>query len=134
MPTTSYIKNIEQERAKKAYQFVEDILAKADSNPKNWNEYSSMVKKLPVLIKTNGLGQTLAFIQHRNANIYTQIQEWLKIKKLVPQKGELIKQIIEVDDLYKYRQITIETLSLLTWMKRFVDGLDPEKNKTSQPF
>ena len=59
--------------------------------------------------------------------LYKQIGEWLQtrdFKALVP-TGELVEQVIGLESPV-YRQVTIETLSLLNWVRRFVDGLMKE--------
>jgi len=125
MADTTTVKGIEQGRATKAYEFVNSVKGKS-----SWDEYKSGVKKLPVLIKTNGLGQALAFIQNRKnfPGIYEQLKQWLQQddkKRLVPE-GDLVQQVIKMESA-AYRQVTLETLALLNWMRRFVDGLDPKK-------
>ena len=123
MPQTPTMrKGIEQGRAKYAFEAVSSV---EDDNLKK--KYKTAAKKLPVLIKTNGLGQSFAFIKRRNDGydkLYEQIGNWLQTedtKQLVPQ-GELVKQIIELESPV-YRQVTVETLALLNWIRRFVDGL-----------
>ncbi len=114
------LKGIEQGRATYAFKAVQAV------SPSLQKEYKSSAKKLPVLIKTNGLGQSLAFIKKRNAydKLYEQIGDWLQKeddKQLVP-KGELVEQVIKLKSPV-YRQATVETLALLNWIRRFVDGL-----------
>ncbi len=125
MPTST---GIEQGRATKAYEFV----TKARDNSKvPWENYKSGVRKLPAYIKTNGLGQTLAFIKNREnfPEIYKQLAEWLQRDNEdgLEKGGELVHQIIAMRTP-RYRQATMETLAILNWMRRFVDGLDPEKD------
>lgn len=131
------LKGIEQGRATYAFNAVKDI---NDNEKKRVKEnYKSGAKKFPVLIKTNGLGQTLAFIKSKGGKIdprtkkkiengydklYKQIGDWLHTdtaNQLVP-RGELVKEVIELES-HVYRQVTVETLALLNWMRRFVDGL-----------
>ena len=128
-PTT--LKGIEQGRAKYAFEAVNGI---SQTNKKKLKEsYKPAAKKLPVLIKTNGLGQTLAFIKERNQGydkLYDQIGNWLQTedaKRLVPQ-GELVDQVIQLQSPV-YRQVTVETLALLNWIRRFVDGLMKDVGK-----
>lgn len=122
-PTT--LKGIEQGRAKYAFEAVTGISQTKEKKLKE--SYKPAAKKLPVLIKTNGLGQTLAFIKERNLGydkLYDQIGNWLQTedaKGLVPQ-GELVEQVIQLQSPV-YRQVTVETLALLNWIRRFVDGL-----------
>lgn len=116
----STIKGLEQGRAKFAYE-----CAVAGSKIKKDKEYKSYVKKIPMLIKTNGLGETFAFVKSRkdsNENkvgyayqlIYTQTAEWLMKdeKKLINinEKDDLIDKIISLDSI-SYRTVTIETIA-----------------------
>ncbi len=127
----SKIKGIEQGRARAAYDFVNEVV-NADKNleefkkkydvkgePREFKKkYESGAKKLPVLIKTNGLGQSLAFIKNRDEGwkiIYQQLTGWL-------QKRDLIQEVIEMES-NDYRRITVECISFLNWLRRFVDGL-----------
>ena len=50
---------IENDRAAYAYDLVANFVQQ--SSPDSQKEYRAYVKKLPAMIKTNGLGQTLAF-------------------------------------------------------------------------
>lgn len=122
-PTTR--KGIEQGRAKYAFDKVRNVSEYGPDSLKK--AYKSAAKKLPVLIKTNGLGQSLAFIKGRNdgyIKLYEQIGDWLQTedaKALVP-PGELVDQVIQLQSS-DYRQVTLETLAMLNWIRRFVDGL-----------
>ena len=125
------LKVIEQGRAKYAFEKVKKI--SEDQSEKLKDNYKSAAKKLPVLIKMNGLGQTLAFMKSKSGTesgkgyeiLYEQIGTWLQtedVKGLVSKNGELVKEIIQLESPV-YRQVTVETLALLNWMRRFVDGL-----------
>ena len=48
------------------------------------------------------------------------------------EEGELVEQVINLES-QTYRQVTVETLALLNWMRRFVDGLmkDVDDTETS---
>ncbi len=122
------IRGIEQGRAAFAYDRVKEIAQ--NSNEKLKKKYKSAAKKLPPLIKTNGLGQALAFINKRddgNTELYNMIGEWLAYKQLIKldENSELVEVVIRKSS-NKYRRITIETLALLNWVRRFVDGLMKE--------
>lgn len=96
-------------------------------------EYKSYVKKIPMLIKTNGLGATFAFMLSKRDTykfIGEQILEWLKNdeKGILP-NAESIKSF---EDLNKkvaslnspeYRALTIEVLVFFNWLRRFAEGL-----------
>ena len=123
------LKGIEQGRATYAFKVVQEV-----SNPLK-KEYKSAAKQFPVLIKMNGLGQSLAFLKSKgekdeskpkNAHdkLYEHIGNWLQTedkKQLVP-KGELVEKVIKLESPL-YRQVTVETLALFNWIRRFVDGL-----------
>jgi len=127
------IKGIEQGRANFAYKKVRKVL---DEKDKKYNEkkYKSYVKKIPMLIKTNGLGSTLAYIKSKiNSKnddgkvyglIYKHITEWLEAdeKRLIDVSDDLVQIIISLNSS-EYRAVTNEVLSLLNWLCRFADGL-----------
>lgn len=116
---------LENGRAKFAYDYAEGAVKKFGEKDK---EYKSNVKKIPMMIKTNGLGATLAFIKAKGKDgnayclIYTQAKEWLKQK--FPEIGDkdLVDYIIS-NDSNQYRALTIETLAFFNWLRRFAEGL-----------
>lgn len=126
------IRKIEQGRAAFAYKKSKEGLAKSGDK----TLYVSYVKKIPMLIKTNGLGQTLAFMKSKGKEydvIYNQIDEWLCLDQnahlLTEVKGEdLIEKIISVDSSV-YRQITTEVLTFLNWLRRFAEGIVKKDGK-----
>ena len=128
----STIKGIEQGRAAKAYEFAEQgaIMDKK-------KDYKSYVKKMPMLIKTNGLGAALAFafakgskegIPQQNkawGKLYMQLEAWLKAdtKKLIEFEDNKLTHKLMQTDSATYRAVTVEILALLNWQRRFVDAL-----------
>jgi CRISPR-associated protein Cmr5 len=128
MPEVTQRQTLEQGRAKHAY----DRAANASQQGFK-KEYKSWAKKVPMLIKSNGLGATLAFLKsnnkkpHHNA-ILNDIQSWIekdvKFSSIYHSlKGDdLVARVINCDSLY-YRAFTIEILAYLNWLKRFSDGL-----------
>ncbi|MCF6183092.1 MAG: type III-B CRISPR module-associated protein Cmr5 [Bacteroidales bacterium] len=116
-------KTLEQGRASYAYDCARKGVAL------NSSEYKSYTKKIPMLIKTNGLGATFAFIKSKGGKTYNLIHEqtfeWLSENKLFEfEKSEdFVKDIISLKS-DKYRSATIEVLALFTWLRRFAEGLD----------
>lgn len=117
----------EQQRAAKAWELVSQV----KSNPPQYQTaYNSWVKKVPVLILTNGLGQTLAFLKSKGKGerelLYEHISVWLKTQKLwspqAQQKTDLLERLIN-ESSATYRRATLETLAFLNWLKRFADAL-----------
>lgn len=115
---------IENGRASYAFSAVSEAVNKLKEKKK---EYRSYVKKLPSLIQVNGLGQALAFCFSKGKEykvIYDQIYNWLK--EIHPQyfkeEGEFVEIIVNLNSR-DYRLLTVETLALLNWMRKFADGL-----------
>lgn len=127
----SQLKTLEQKRAAEAWKFIETANKKEGKFKK---EYRSTVLKLPSLILTNGLGQTLAFLKSKgkgnesNAEekVYQDLQEWLKKSEVInwgsAAQNELIERIMAINS-DKYRLVTTEALAFLNWLKRFADAV-----------
>jgi CRISPR-associated protein Cmr5 len=93
-------------------------------------EYKANVKKVPMYIKTNGLGAAFAFINSKAKDgnawqlIYKQTAEWLKYdKKIISDDfNDLTKMIVSKESV-DYRALTIEILAFFNWLRRFAEGL-----------
>ncbi|MBI5749396.1 MAG: type III-B CRISPR module-associated protein Cmr5 [Nitrospinae bacterium] len=128
----SLITNLEHERAKKAWSCVNDVNSKEKDKFKK--EYRSIVMKSPTLIIINGLGQTLAFLKSKGKNdenkpeekLYRNIESWIDKRVQWTASGELMEKIISLPN-DKFRYATAETLSFLSWMKRFADAVLPKE-------
>lgn len=128
----SRLQTLEQKRAAEAWSCIQAVSEDIDSS-KFKKEYRSIVMKLPTLILTNGLGQTLAFLKSKGKNddsnpeekVYGDLQGWLAKPNVVNwgrvTHDELIERIMAIDST-KYRFVTMESLSFLNWLKKFADG------------
>lgn len=134
------IKSLEQGRAEFAYRCAE----KGAEMETIRNEYRQYVKKIPMLIKTNGLGATFAFVKAKKDPdpnkrgyayqlIYEQTTEWLRRdgKNLIEIKDDLVEAIIGCDSP-TYRAVTIEVLAFFSWLSRFAEGLIKEGGATDE--
>lgn len=120
---------IENGRAAFAFQAVERFVSR--HREKENKEYRSYIKKMPMMIKTNGLGQTLAFYYSQESQayqaVYKDLGDYLKQHKerigLTDDQSrmELVEMVIQLSSR-DYRFLTTELLSLLNWMRRFVEG------------
>jgi len=132
MNNTTTIKGLEQGRAKFAYACVLES-SKIDKK----KEYKSYVRKIPILIKTNGLGPTFAFIKSKRNNdkskpgyayhlIYEQTKQWLKKDEksllTINKDDDLVEKIISLDSP-AYRALTNEVLAFFNWLSRLVEGM-----------
>ncbi len=131
-------KTLEQGRARFAYECAEN--ASIIENNKVSKAYRAYTRNIPMLIKTNGLGATIAFIKSKSKEdkdkegyayelIYNDITQWLKKEpkglladKLNNPNGDLVKEIISLNSA-EYRAVTNEVLAFFAWLKRFAEGL-----------
>lgn len=125
---SGYTRTTEQIKAEFAYNCAKNATTLG-------KEYKSYVKKLPMLIKTNGLGASFAFMfSKRNKeegkywnSIGRNIYDWLKDQKKIDAGrirsfDDLVREINQFSST-EYRALTVEVLSFLSWLKRFADGL-----------
>lgn len=105
-------------------------------------EYTSRLKKLPMLIKTNGLANVLTFLLAKENEpgspcwlLLEQIACWLaEEQSCLPaisqttDHSRFIEEVIQQNSPV-YRQLTKKTLTLLVWMGRFAEGLLSEANE-----
>ena len=125
---------LEQGRANFAFECAEE--AKEGLNDKA-KEYKAYVKKMPMLIKTNGLGAALAFAFAKGSKggepdtgtawglLYHQLEQWLQKdeKQLITfEKDRLVAQLLK-EQSASYRAVTVEIMAFLAWLRRFADGL-----------
>ncbi len=142
MPHETNIKKLENGRAEFAYNCV--IKAKKPDSTKYKDalasDYKGYVKKMPALIQTNGLGNTLAYILSKGNNspkekgnaynlIYDQLSDWLKSgnsgSASLPEGSDLLGFIISKPSTI-YRQFTTEALAFLNWLSRLAAGMIEE--------
>jgi CRISPR-associated protein Cmr5 len=131
----SHLINFEHERAKKAWSCIGYV--NDDIKDKEFKkEYRSIVMKLPTLIITNGLGQTLAFLKSKGKGdenkpeekLYKDIEGWLENRIQWNATGELMERVIALPS-DRFRQATTETLAYLSWMRRFADAVLPKEDE-----
>jgi len=126
----SMIENIEHERAKKAWDLVNSV-------PNTIiDSYASLAKSVPVMILTNGLGQTLAFIISKSKTkeynlLYNHLSVWLSKNVVWTQNDDISDDLIERvihEKSQGYRKATEEALAFLAWVKRFATALEKEED------
>lgn len=121
MSNETNIKKLENGRAEFAYKCVEEA--------KTYSDYKSYVKKVPVLIQTNGLGNTLAYMVSKGKAydlIYQHLTSWLKKEECgcitLPDQIKLLEFVVSQPSIV-YRQVTTECLALLNWLRRLAEGM-----------
>lgn len=123
---------LEQGRAAFAYRAAEDGNKLTKSK-----EYKSYVKKMPMLIKTNGIGAAVAFAFAKGSKggqpdlnsawglLYSQIERWLEEdgKQLINFPPNRLAYQLTEESSATYRAVTVEVIALLSWIKRFAEAL-----------
>ncbi len=126
---------LEQGRASLAYSYVEKVCEQTKEVQK---EYKAHVKDIPMMIKTNGLGNTLAFAKSKSnknkayklilEHILGELTECSLLPGDVTNEDKLVKHIVSIKSA-EYRQLTIEIIALFNWLRRFADGkIKEDKN------
>lgn len=149
--TESIRQTIEQARAKFAFEKVAEVAGRHENFDFQSN-YRGLVEKLPAMIQTNGLGQTLAFLYSKGTNkegsfvpnekaearLYQHLRMWLcrtdwpigPYPGAAPQgeRPELcLLDRLTSGDSRTYRRATVEALALIAWLKRFAGGMLTKK-------
>ncbi len=123
----SALRTLEQERAQHAWSCVQEVKDKPFAH-----EYRAVAVKVPSLIVTNGLGQTLAFLKAKGKGeqgneheiLYRHLADWVGSK--VHADGDLLNWLANEATSQQYRLATMEALALLQWLKRFAEAELPK--------
>jgi len=143
MSAKSFQRMLEQERAQRAWACVQEVTSKPQEFKK---KYGSLARKVPMLVLTNGLGQTLAFLlakakrhepeQKRSVEakahdlLLVHLSNWVlsQVASSTPaSNGDLLQWVLQ-NDSAAYRRATIESLAFLTWLKRFAEAELPTED------
>ena len=133
MATQIIRKSIEQNRAKYAWQYAQESKPE-EGKPETalQKKYKSHVREFPMLVLTCGLVNAVAFANEKGEGdkgwklIYEHLEKWLKTDSgqntLDLDNNKLLPALLTIppNDTQKLRYLTNETISLFTWLKRFV--------------
>lgn len=116
------IKTRAQQYAASAYEQIAPLVEKWDSDDLQRKQYGSMAFKLPVLIRTAGLAQALAFVQARGK---APAQELLAHIADTLGEGDAARlaERSRTANLSEYMQLTQKVLAVTVWYKRFAQSL-----------
>lgn len=112
----------DQEYAQKIYEQVTAIDREASEDDKK--KYGTMALKLPVMVRTAGLVQSIAFVQARN-------KEGTFPRKLLDHVAETtghgsvngLFQAAQRAELAEYMLLTQQVMDVLRWYKRFAQSV-----------
>lgn len=107
----------DQKFAASAYKLVSAV-----SSPEDKQKYGSMAHKLPVLIRTAGLAQALAFVEARG-----QEPHKLLLGHLAETVGQGTREALlarsRQAELSEYIRLTQDVIAALLWYKRFAQSV-----------
>jgi len=117
----------EQQRASQAWSDIQEV--KEQLQEPAQKEYGSLARRVPTLVITNGLGQTLAYLKAKAKNeqsdhyglMYRHLSRWT-MGTVSPQGGDLLRWVQGEADSVTYRWATVEALAYLGWLKRFAEA------------
>ena len=115
------MQTLEQKYAALVYEKVKAYDQKyPDKDNKERKSYGAMAQKLPVLVRSAGLAQALAFVAAKSPNRDPYKQLLTDLADVIGSKGpdSLLEQSLN-EDLQQYIFLTRKTLLALTWFKRF---------------
>lgn len=85
-------------------------------------KYGSMAHKLPVLIRTAGLAQALAFVEARGETSHKKLLDHLAEVVGFRERAALIGRS-RTAELAEYMHLTQRVLAALLWYKRFAQSV-----------
>lgn len=117
---------LEQEFASKIYKQVTDY-KEIEKDVKVQERYGSRAYSLPIMVKTAGLAQALAFVQSKSKgdikHPYTHLLNHLaEVVIEIPNGSEFAKQSRNAN-LQEYMYLTRRTMLALKWYKRFAESV-----------
>ena len=106
-----------QKYARKIYEQVAAI-----SDPAEAKKYGTMAHKLPVLIRTAGLAQALAFVDSRGTPEQKRLLAHLAELLSLTDADTLLEQS-RIAELPEYIRLTRQVQAALVWYKRFAQSV-----------
>lgn len=112
------MKTRDQEYASNAVKKVTAV--KKNLNEVECNIYGSMAHQLPILIRTAGLAQALAFLETRDTKGHKQLL--IDLAETVGMSGTLLQRAREAP-IEEYMNLTRQVMAALLWYKRFAQSI-----------
>lgn len=109
-----------QEYAQKVFQAIENLGYLKDSDEAK--KYGNAAHNLPVLIRSAGLCQALAFMETRSEEPISKLLDHLAQAVGKSNKATLLSNSRSAD-LLEYTRLTREILQALVWFKRFAQSV-----------
>ena len=128
----SHQQTLDQKRAQRAWEDIQEVKQRSLGFRK---KYGSLARRVPMLVLTNGLGQTLAYLVSKakfhekdrgeeaqaSGELFEHLSRWT-MSQIAPNfNGKLLLWILQ-NDSTGYRRATTEALAYLSWLKRFAEA------------
>lgn len=110
---------MEQKRAASAWRQVGSVTEYQD-------KYGSWARKLPELIRANGLAAAMAFLISKGGGyvtLYEHLSEWLIRSYLCWTEGDLL-EVVHSESVHMYRRLTAEAIEYAIWLRRYAQAKD----------
>lgn len=112
------MKTRDQEYAAKVYKQVVEV--KKNFKEDERNRYGGMAHQLPILIRTAGLAQALAFLDSRDTKGHKKLLT--DLAATVGRPGTLLQTAREAG-IGEYMYLTRQVMAALLWYKRFAQSV-----------
>jgi CRISPR-associated protein Cmr5 len=116
------MRTLEQEFADKVYEKVAAFGERYTKEKVERSQYGSMAHKLPILIRTAGLAEALAFVESRGKDAHKSLLDDLAVVISENSRVNLLKNSREYG-LQDYVYLTRRTMLALKWFKRFAQSV-----------
>lgn len=117
---------LEQKFASTIYDQV-SAYKKEKADEKIYKRYGSMAYTLPILVRTAGLAQALAFVESKSkkdsAHPYTYLLNHLAEVVIEEKNGKKLAEQSRSAGLQEYMYLTRRTMLALKWYKRFAESV-----------
>ena len=125
----------QQKFAKKAFSQTNEITKQHKKGSPYRQKYGSMSHKLPILIRTAGLAQALAFVQAKKSDAYNDLLDHLAAAVKWPgaTTGIALAEKSRGEDLDGYILLTRRVSAALIWYKRFAESVLEVKSTDDAP-
>lgn len=112
----------EQQFAMTIYGQVSQYPGPLDEKSKERKQYGTMAHQLPILVRSAGLAQALAFVESRNKVPYQQLLNHLSETVGAASREDLLNRS-RTADLSNYIYLTEQVMLALKWYKRFAESV-----------
>jgi CRISPR-associated protein Cmr5 len=118
----------DQEYAVTIFRQVSGVKKEKDEGQKSAeyaDSYGSMAHKLPVLIRSAGLAQALAFVESRGKPPHRDLLDHLAkvVLNANADGGQLAEKSRDTERLSEYMYLTHASIAALVWYKRFAQSV-----------